>query len=144
MDRILQMGLDTASQFAVNFKEIQPAIYDIFSSIDVNGTQAKIVLDGIAKAAIGGATDMETAGNSIIGIMNAWGFAAEDVGHINDQMFQLVRKGRGTFQQFTAAMGKASKSARLFGTMLLCFSISILQALITFSAFALYKPMVLI
>lgn len=112
MDRILQMGLDTASQFAVNFKEIQPAIYDIFSSIDVNGTQAKIVLDGIAKAAIGGATDMETAGSSIIGIMNAWGFAAEDVGHINDQMFQLVRKGRGTFQQFTAAMGKAIPSAK--------------------------------
>ena len=49
-----------------------------------------------------------------------------------------------TLAVFRPTPGKASKSARLFGTMLLCFSISILQALMTFSAFALYKPMVLI
>ena len=40
--------------------------------------------------------------------------------------------------------GKASKSALLSGTMLLCFSMSILQALMTFSALELYKPMVFI
>ena len=40
--------------------------------------------------------------------------------------------------------GKASKSARLSGTMLPCFSMRILQVLMTFSALELYNPMVLI
>lgn len=109
---IEQMGLSVAQRFAVNFEEIQPAIYDIFSSVEAKGKDAKILLDGIATAAIGGATDMLTASNSIIGIMNAWGLKAKDVTKINDQMFQLVRKGRGTYQQFTAAMGKSIPSAK--------------------------------
>jgi len=115
LERIKKMGLDTASRFAVDFKQIQPAIYDIFSSIEVSGDDAIKVLNGISKAAIGGATTLEVAGNSIIGILNAWGLTAKDVGRINDQMFQLVRKGRGTFEQFTAAMGKAIPSAKSAG-----------------------------
>ena len=109
---ISDLGLKTASNFAVKFKEIQPAIYDIFSSVEDKGKDAATILEGIAKAAVGGATDMQTAGNSIIGILNAWNLSAKDVDRVNDQMFQLVRKGRGTFQQFTAAMGKAIPSAK--------------------------------
>lgn len=115
LDNIKALGLDTARNFAVNFEQIQPAIYDIFSSVEEKGEGAKKVLEGIAKAAIGGATDMQTAGASIIGIMNAWDLGAKDVNRINDHMFQLVRKGRGTFQQFTGAMGKAIPSAKNAG-----------------------------
>ncbi|HNV18265.1 MAG TPA: phage tail tape measure protein [Rectinema sp.] len=115
MKGLSDLGLRTAQKFAVNFKEIQPAIYDIFSSVEDKGKNAAKILEGIAKAAVGGATDMETAGNSIIGVLNAWNLKAKDVGRVNDQMFQLVRKGRGTFQQFTAAMGKAIPSAKNAG-----------------------------
>ena len=49
-----------------------------------------------------------------------------------------------TFAVLRPTPGKASKSLRLSGTWLLWSSINILQALMTFSALELYKPMVLI
>lgn len=117
LNDVMRIGTQVAGDFAVKFEQIQPALYDVFSTLEVTGAQAQAVLEGIAKASIGGATDMETAGRSVMGIMNAWhlqGKTVEEttanVTHVNDIMFQLVRKGTGDYNEFAAAIGKATPS----------------------------------
>lgn len=111
MDEVKQIGLDIAKKLPVQFDEIQTSLYDIFSSIDTDGPGARKILEGIGKAAVGGKVDMETAGRGILQIMNAWKYGAGDVTKINDVMFQLVRKGVGTYDQFTKSIGKSIPSA---------------------------------
>src|SRR6516165_8274232 len=43
-DQVAQAGLDVASKIAVPLDEIQSGLYDIFSSMDVNLSQAKYLL----------------------------------------------------------------------------------------------------
>ena len=111
LQEVGDIGNSVASTLAVKFDEVQPALYDVFSTIETDGPGAKVLLEGIGKAAIGGSTDMQTAGRSVIGIMNAWHYSVNDVNKINDVMFQLVRKGVGDYDQFSAAISKATPSA---------------------------------
>lgn len=106
-----KMGIDLARDMPVQFNEVQDALYDVFSSIEVNGPQANKILRGIGKAAVGGNVDMQTAGRGILQIMNAWQMKAKDVGEVNDVMFQLVRKGVGDYDEFTSSLGRAIPSA---------------------------------
>jgi len=107
---VMNIGKEVAGEYAVKFEQIQPALYDVFSTIETDGKGAKIIMEGIAKAAIAGGTDMQTAGKSIMGIMNAWKMAATDVNEVNAVMFKTVQKGTGTYDEFSAAIGKATPS----------------------------------
>lgn len=127
MQQLNQMGKDIAREMPVAFKDVQPALYDIFSSIETNGPEAQQILRGIGKAAIGGQVDMSTAGRGILQIMNAWKLGASDVNHINDVMFQLVRKGVGTYDEFSSTMGRSIPSALRAGQ-----SVETLSAMLAF------------
>ncbi len=105
------MGLRVAKTVPVAFDEIQKSLYDIFSSLDTNGPGAEKILTAIAKASVGGATDMATAGRAIIAVLNAYKLPAQQVTHVSDVLFQLVRKGVGTYTEFTAVIGRAIPSA---------------------------------
>ena len=108
---LYDMGIRLGRDMPVQFDQIQSSMYDIFSSIETDGKGAELVLQGIGQAAIGGKVDMETAGRGIVQIMNAWKLEAGDVSRINDVMFQLVRKGVGTYDEFSKSLGKAIPSA---------------------------------
>jgi TP901 family phage tail tape measure protein len=111
MDQLKQMGRDVATELPVQFDQVQGALYDIFSSIDTDAPGAMELLRGIGKAAVAGSVDMETAGRADIAILNAWHMKASDVNHVNDVMFQLVRKGVGTYEEFGSTIGRAIPSA---------------------------------
>jgi len=111
MEQLNKMGKNLAREMPVDFKQIQGALYDIFSSIETDGKGAEEVLRGIGRAAIGGKVDMESAGRGILQILNAWKLQTSDTGHVNDVMFQLVRKGVGTYEEFTKTMGRSIPSA---------------------------------
>lgn len=111
LEQLKDIGRDIAKQLPVNFKEVQDSLYDIFSSMDVNVPQAKKLLAGIGQAAVAGQVDMETAGRGIIEVLNAYKMPAEDVNKVNDTMFQLVRKGVGTYGQFSNTIGRSIPSA---------------------------------
>src|SRR5882757_1241697 len=105
------MGLRVARTVPVAFDDIQKSLYDIFSSLDTNGPGAEKILKAIAQASVGGATDMATAGRALIAVLNAYKMPAEQVTHVSDVLFQLVRKGVGTYSQFTEVIGRAVPSA---------------------------------
>jgi TP901 family phage tail tape measure protein len=104
-------GRQVASTYAVQFDEVQSSLYDIYSSMNVTAQGAAKILASIARASVAGAAPMEDTGRATIGIMNAYKLGAEDVNHVNDVMFQLVRKGVGTYKQFADTIGRSVPSA---------------------------------
>jgi TP901 family phage tail tape measure protein len=111
LEDIKNLGFEIGQTLPVALEQVQPALYDIFSSMDVNMKQARKLIKQIAKDSVGGFTSMEVAGDALIGIMNAYKVEVKDASKVSDFMFQLVRKGRGTYEEFTASIGKAIPSA---------------------------------
>lgn len=110
-----QMAKDVASHVAAPFGEMQAALYDIFSSTNANMAQAKVLLTAFAKAAVAGQVSIEDSSRSTMSIMNAFKIPFQDVNKVLDKQFQLVRKGVGTYAQFSSVIGKLTPSAVRLG-----------------------------
>jgi TP901 family phage tail tape measure protein len=111
MKQLSDIGLMVARTIPVPFEEIQPMLYDIFSSMDVNTKQATTLLQSFSRAAVGGQVPLQEAGRATIAILNAYRMPAEKVNQVNDFMFQLVRKGVGTYHEFSTTIGRSIPSA---------------------------------
>jgi TP901 family phage tail tape measure protein len=115
LERIKDIGREVAAVIPVPFEEVQTSLYDIFSSMDVTVEDSKKLLTSFAKAAVAGQVDIQDASRATIGIMNAYHMKISDVNDVNDTMFQLVRKGVGTYAEFAGAIGRATPSAAKAG-----------------------------
>jgi len=108
---IEDIGKRVARAVPAPFEQMQASLFDIFSSMDVNMQEAEVLLTAFSKAAVAGQVDLQEAARGTIGILNAYGMKAGDVHKINDVMFQLVRKGVGTYGEFARTIGRAVPSA---------------------------------
>jgi len=111
LDDLSKIGLDVASKIAVPFEQIQPALYNIFSSTNANLEQAKVLLTAFGKAAVAGQVSIEDAAKGTISIMNAFNIPFQNVNQVLDIQFQLVRKGVGTYDDFQKVFGRVVPSA---------------------------------
>jgi len=111
LDEVAKAGLDVATKIAVPLDQIQGGLYDIFSSMDVNLSQAKFLLTNFSKEAVAGQVDLSTAERASIGIMNAYKFKVQDVTKVQDTMFNLVKYGVGTYGDFANAIGRVTGPA---------------------------------
>lgn len=111
MEEIGNIAKRVGDEIPVPFETIQSSLYDIFSSIDVNAKQSEALLKSFARAAVAGNTDIRTAGRAAIAVLNAYKLPASKVNEVNDTMFQLVRKGVGTYDEFAKNIGKAIPSS---------------------------------
>jgi TP901 family phage tail tape measure protein len=105
----------TAADIAVPIEQMTDAFYDIFSSMDVTVPQAESLLRSFSKEAVAGQVDLQTAARATIGILNGFHLKVEDVTRVQDVQFQLVRKGVGTYEQFSQVLGRATPSAARAG-----------------------------
>jgi TP901 family phage tail tape measure protein len=110
-DQVSEAGLATARSIAVPLDQIQGGLYDIFSSMDVNLTQAKFLLNNFSKEAVAGQVDLSTAERATIGILNAYGLKVQDVTKVQDIMFNLVKYGVGTYGDFANSIGRVTGPA---------------------------------
>jgi TP901 family phage tail tape measure protein len=115
LNQVSKAGKRIADTVPIAFEQIQPAMYDVFSSIDVGLRGATKLTKQFAKDAVGGATDMATATRANLAIMNAYGIKVKDVGEVSDFMFQLVRKGVGSYDEFAKVIGRSIPSAARAG-----------------------------
>lgn len=115
MKDVYDMGLRIANEIPVAFEQIQPALFDIFSSTNANLAQSEILLEGFSKAAVAGQTDIQTAARGTLAIMNAYNVPFEKVNSILDVQFELVRKGVGTYEEFAKIFGRVVPSATRAG-----------------------------
>lgn len=118
LQQISKIGIDVANNIAVPFKEVQPALYDIFSSTDANLKQATMLLQAFGKAAVAGNVSIQDSSRATMGIMNAFKIPFQDVNKVLDIQFQLVRKGVGTYGQFANVIGRAVPSTVRYGQSL--------------------------
>lgn len=100
-----------ASSIGVPLEQLQPALYDIFSSLNISMADSEILLEAFAREAVAGQVSIQDASRATIGIMNAYGIKARDVNKILDFQFQLVRLGVGTFAEFATTIGRSVPSA---------------------------------
>jgi len=110
-DQVAQAGIDVANKVAVPLNQIQGGLYDIFSSMDVNLSQAKYLLVNFSKEAVAGQVDLSTAERASIGIMNAYQMKVQDVTKVQDIMFNLVKYGVGTYADFADNIGRVTGPA---------------------------------
>lgn len=115
MEQIGEIGLRIANEIPVAFQEIQPALFDIFSSTDANLAQSETLLEGFSKAAVAGQTSIQIAARGTIAIMNAYNIPFEKVNDVLDIQFELVRKGVGTYAEFAKVFGRVVPSATRAG-----------------------------
>ena len=116
---IIDMGKRVAREWPVEFSQIQPAMYDVFSSMDIKSAEiGNKMMDNIAKAAVAGSVEVATAGKGIIEVINAWGMemgttaeATATLNRVNDVAFTLVKEGVGSYGQFSDAIGRSIPSA---------------------------------
>jgi TP901 family phage tail tape measure protein len=106
-------GISTrvARSIGVPLEQLQPALYDIFSSMNVNVKESEQLLTAFAKEAVAGQVSIQDASRATIGIMNTFDIPVSKVNEVLDIQFQLVRKGVGTFGQFATVLGRATPSA---------------------------------
>jgi TP901 family phage tail tape measure protein len=110
-----KIGLDVAKNIAVPFEQIQPALYDIFSTTSANLTQGRMLLTAFSKAAVAGQVDIQAASRATMAIMNAYNIPLEKVNDVLDVQFQLVRKGVGTYGEFSSVIGNVIPAATRAG-----------------------------
>lgn len=108
---IEDIGLRVANKIGVPFAQIQPALFDIFSSLEIGTKDAEKLLETFAKAAVAGQTDIQSASRATIGILNAFQLPLTSVNHLMDLQFQLVQEGVGTYEEWTQRIGLVSPSA---------------------------------
>jgi TP901 family phage tail tape measure protein len=111
LDQLSQAGLDVAKSIAVPLDQVQAGLYDIFSSMDVNLSQAKFLLANFSKEAVAGQVDLSTAERATIGIMNSYQMKVQDVSKVQDIMFNLVKYGVGTYGDFASVIGRVTPNA---------------------------------
>jgi TP901 family phage tail tape measure protein len=83
--------------------------------MDVNLPQAENLLANFSKTAVAGNVSLEASGRATIAILNGLRIPVEQVGHVQDIMFQLVRKGVGTYEEFATSIGRAIPATSRFG-----------------------------
>jgi len=110
LEQIKDIARRVGSEVAAPFDQMQTTLYDIFSSTNASLPQAELLLHSFSKSAVAGQVDIQDAARATIAILNAFGRPLEDVTEVEDVMFQLVRKGIGTYEEFATTIGRAIPS----------------------------------
>lgn len=115
LEDVKRIGRDVAKEIPAPFEQMQQALFDIFSSIDVSVADSEVLLRLFAKAAVAGQTDVSTVARSNFEIMNAFGLDVDDVSRLLDVQFQLVKKGIGTYADINSGIGRLAPTATVAG-----------------------------
>ncbi len=112
MERItLSMG----KQFGGKSKQQVKALYDTISAGFGNATKATQVLTSANKLAVGGVTDVATAGDGLTTILNAYHLSASQSSQVTDTFFATVKAGKTTVPELSRSLGKVAPIAASLG-----------------------------
>lgn len=106
-----KLGKEVGREVPVAFEEIPPALWAIFSSVEVGLGGARKLIKRFSKDAVAGQTDLATATKTNLAIMNAYNLKTKDMTEVSDTMFRLVQKGIGSYEEFGNVIGRAIPSA---------------------------------
>lgn len=111
LEELGDVGMRVANSIGVEFQQIQPALFDIFSSMEVGVKDAEKLLNAFAKGAVAGQVEIQDVSRATIGLMNAFNRPVSDVNKLLDIQFQLVQEGIGTYEEWNQRIGLVTPSA---------------------------------
>jgi TP901 family phage tail tape measure protein len=128
MENVSAISRNVGTTLPIPFEELNDALFDIFSTLDLDSLeQAEEMLMAFGESAVAGQAPIRDIARSTIGWLNALDMAPtiENVTRLLDNQFELVRKGAGTYGEFSGEVGKAipafvvaSQEVETFGGMM--------------------------
>lgn len=111
--KILQRDImSLMREFPASADDFSRAAYDIYSSTDVSFRGGRRALKLFAQAAVAGQTDVQTATDAGIVVLNNFGNRVDLMPKRLQRMFAAVRFGRMTFRDFAVSMSTIGPAAR--------------------------------
>lgn len=108
---------DLAIKFGEGTASITGGLYSILSASIAAGKAIKFLKTAMM-AAKGGFTDTATAAYVLTGVMNAYGYATDQVRKVSDILFTIQKKGQTSFAQFAPVLGRVTSIAAAMGIKL--------------------------
>ena len=94
-----------SSSLGLSKEELTKALYDI-NSATIVGSDSLYVLEAASKAAVAGFTSVDKTAELLSRIINAYGYAAADAGHLSDILFKTVERGINPMEELAQYMGR--------------------------------------
>lgn len=91
--------------------DLTGAAYDVASAGFADAADNAQVLKAAALGAAGGFTDMNTAGNALTSVLNAYGLSADRAEKIMDQFVQTQNDGKVVVAEYARNIGKVASAA---------------------------------
>ena len=91
--------------------DLTGAAYDVASAGFADAADNALVLKAAALGAAGGFTDMNTAGNALTSVLNAYGMSADQAEKVMDQCVQTQNDGKIVVAEYAENIGKVASAA---------------------------------
>lgn len=114
MDKFRDSIRSMSKEFGVSTEELASGLYQILSAT-IPAEDALKVLEASTKASIGGITDVATATDAIVGILNAYKMEATKAADVSDTLFMTVKRGKLNYEELANSIGTATAFAKQAG-----------------------------
>lgn len=126
LDGISQSTLRMASSMGINAVDATTALYDALSAGQEPATVMQF-LETASQAAVGGMTDLSSAGTALSVVMNSYGSSVGSAQQVSDVLFATVNQGVTTFPQLSSSIGGVAGVASATGVSFTDLSASLAQ-----------------
>jgi TP901 family phage tail tape measure protein len=111
-------GLSRELNNNVSQVELMQAAYDVASSGFSDAASNTEVMRAAALLATGGFTDLQTAGDGLTSVLNAYGLSAEDATKVTDSIIQTQNDGKIVAGEYAREIGRLAPTAKASGVSL--------------------------
>jgi TP901 family phage tail tape measure protein len=95
--------------------QLLAASYDVASAGFANAADNAKILEASAKGATGGLSDINTVGNAVTSVLNAYGKSAAEAGTLVDGFIQTQNDGKIVLNEYAQQIGKLAPTAAATG-----------------------------
>jgi TP901 family phage tail tape measure protein len=95
--------------------QLLAASYDVASAGFANSADNAKILEASAKGAVGGLSDINTVGNAVTSVLNAYGKSANDAAILVDGFIQTQNDGKIVLNEYAQQIGKLAPTAAAAG-----------------------------
>ena len=95
--------------------ELTAAAYDVASAGFTNTADQTRILEAATKGAVGGMSDINTVGNAVTSVLNAYGLSADEAGNLVDGFIQTQNDGKVVLGEYAGLIGRLAPTAAAAG-----------------------------
>ena len=95
--------------------ELTAAAYDVASAGFLNVAEQTQILEASTKGAVGGMSDLNTVGNAVTSVLNAYGMSADQANKLVDGFIQTQNDGKIVLAEYATQIGRLAPTAAAAG-----------------------------